>query len=171
MVMRTSITFLSPYFELNHMSLFRRNIYLYHRNRSHNKMTLSRRAFFLLFLLCYNSCTALISPKRESLTFHDNFLTKKNQKPFLISTHLSISAGLFPEDEPQRPKPKPVMEPPPVVETGKYIIICIRSILARHISLYHFSEPNTLCSIGKNFSPTRKFVSKSSCTWGYWKNW
>ena len=142
-------------------------IYTYHRN-----MALLTRPFCLLFLLCHNSCTALISPQRESLTFHDNFLAKTNPNPFLISTHLSISAGLFPEDEPQRPTPKPVMEPPPVVETGKYIIIhIIWYILVCHISLYHFSKLNILCSTWKNFSPTWKLVSKSCCTWSYGENW
>lgn len=74
----------------------------------------------LLLLQQLSGCTGLLLSKREALV--PQLLHHQDYKSIHLtgSTHpLFVSAGLTPEEDVPRPKPRPVMEPPSATETGE----------------------------------------------------
>ncbi len=78
--------------------------------------------FFLLGVLRSAPCDGLLTSKGEAIMSQSsrslpqdymNVVSRSSLSPLFVS-------GFSPEEDVPRPKPRPVMEPPPVTETGKY---------------------------------------------------
>jgi hypothetical protein len=81
--------------------------------------------FLLVGVLRSAPCDGLLTSKGEAVVSqpsrslpqdYKNAVSRSSSSPLFVS-------GFSPEEDVPRPKPRPVMEPPPVTETGKYMMV------------------------------------------------